>query len=147
MNAIKNIIDRYEEIAKIPDKLYEGYYWPSDESKPVVLLNEKLDKSVFKTTSLPFIVEAHLYAKEEQISIHVKYIDGKYWITQTNLNIEYGSIRDTTTYIAHDIEKEGKKINYFQMIEAWQAESKKHLAEMETLSPAWTAFVGFGKGE
>ena len=139
------IIERYKEIAAIPDILYEGYYWPSDKSKPVVLVDEQLDKSVFSTTSLPFIVEAHLYAKKKDISIHIKYIDGLYWVTQINLAVEDGSVREKTTYIAHDIEKAGKKINFFQMVEAWIAEPKAHLAGMKTLVPAWTAFVGFGK--
>jgi CRISPR type III-associated protein (TIGR04423 family) len=123
-------------IREIPDLNYQGYYWLSNEDKPVEILNNKLDKSVFK--DLPFVVEANFYAVKEQISISVKNVDGKYHIYQYNLKDVSIERRSDITYLAH--KTNSKK---FVVTRVWNEYEDQNLLGMKTLIPLFSAFTGF----
>lgn len=123
-------------IEEIPDHIdFEGYYWYSDETKPHVITDEKIDKNIF--TELPFVVEANFYSDTEKLSIQVKNIDGQYYVGMVHL----ASIDNAQEYIAHDLDD----INRFKMVEAWEEQEDELLEGMKVLVPSWTAFAGFVK--
>lgn len=125
-------MDRYRkiEIKEIPSGDFEGYYWLSDSSKPVVQKNGEIDRSVF--SNLPFVVEANYYSEDTGISIQVKNIDGTYDIAQIDVkNCE------AKQYIGHDI-----KADYL-VVEAWGDIEDDLLEGMTTKVPTWNAFKGF----
>lgn len=136
MNSACQLI-RVEEIPL--GILFEGYYWYSNQKKPTVIPPDvPIQLSWF--TDLPFIVEANFYAKKEQISIHVRSMDGTYHITKIDLSQLDHSLCSKASYVGHDLD--GRD---FEMIEAWFAQPDEEglLAGMESLIPAWTAFAGF----
>lgn len=129
------------EIKDIPfDLTFEGYYWYSNASKPVILDNKTITKDIF--SQLPFIVEGNLYNKENAVSINIKNIDGQYWIMLANL----ADLNDTQiseqAYLAHDL----AGIEKIKLLQYWQESPADELLEgMKTLVPAWLAFKGFVK--
>lgn len=153
------IKERYKKrisIEEIKALKYQGYYWYSDKSSPTTL-----DKALFKADLISpdgtFIVEAHLYNQEEELSYSIKYIDGEHWIAEINLKgiTQLKDYIDRKEYFTHDIEKYKKYI----MIEAWieaplypnyikcQTDEKQQIPNIQTLVPAWSAFAGFKVGE
>lgn len=122
------------------DVAFEGYYWYSNKSKPTVLNNETVTKSIFK--DLPFIVEGNLYNEEKGISISIKNIDGQYLITQVHLkNLKQENLSERV-YLSHRLG--GNKI---KLVHYWEeSEPDNDLLEgMTTLIPVWMAFKGFVK--
>ena len=132
-----------KSIQDIPDHLYEGYYWYSDSQAPEVIINERIDKDKF--TEIPFVIEANFLAKEEEISIQVRNIDGKYHISGFSLKGVNDSDHVVREYMAHDLTTENgkKKIEKFKMVEAWEEVGDSMLENMVTLQPSWAAFFGF----
>jgi len=127
------------EVEDIPnDLLFEGYYWYSHETEPHTINRERIDKKIF--TNMPFIVEGNFFAPDEEVSISVKNIDGKYHIVQFELkgDILNGEI-EKSNYIAHDLQG----IDEFIMAEAWEPVEDELLNNMKTLVPTWSAFAGF----
>lgn len=119
---------------------YEGYYWYSNQSKPELVQHQKISKDIF--TELPFIVEGNFFAKNEELSISIKFIDGKYYIYQADLSGLQDAETTRNEFIAHDLEG----IDKIKMVQVWEESPEDPLLEnMKTLKPAWQAFVGFVK--
>ena len=78
-----NNFTKLEKLTDIDQISYEGYIWKSDESKPKILNNGTYDFT--KIGINPFIVEGFLYSKDENFSISIRQIDGKYYITKIDL--------------------------------------------------------------
>ena len=125
---------RYKKIniEDIPSGDFQGYYWLSDSSKPVVQYEGEINKSVF--ANLPFVIEANYYSSDLGISIQVKNIDGVYDVAQIDVKD-----CETKKYIGHDIDSD------FLMVEAWQDVKDELLENMTTKIPSWVAFKGFVK--
>jgi len=122
------------------DLEYEGFYWYSNQQKPVLVLNQKITKGIF--TTLPFIVEGNLYSEEKNISISIKNIDGAYKVFQADVKDWLDEQITRNEYLAHDL----VGINKIKMIHFWEESKEDALLEnMKTLIPAWQAFVGFIK--
>jgi CRISPR type III-associated protein (TIGR04423 family) len=125
-------------IEEIPDYEFQGYYWYSNQREPEYFLSKKIDLSIF--SKLPFVIEANFFAKNENVSIQVKNIDGNYYISLINLNlISDPNLCDKQEYIAHDL----GDVKKYKMIEAWEEKADDLLEGMNTLVPSWTAFAGF----
>ena len=94
---------RHKNIAvkDIPsDYIYQGYLWLSDESKPRIIDGSTLDLSLFKS-QLPFIIEGNLWAKKEQESIQIRFVDGEYHIVHYDLNgVDTDPLLDENSYMA-----------------------------------------------
>ena len=121
-----------------------------------------MDKEPFSADLLKadntFIVEAHLYNEEEELSYSIKHIGSQYCIAEINLkNIEspeYKQHIDKIEYYTHGI---GKKFKQYTMIEAWiesplnpkSVLDKYNIPKQEwdrvptikTVIPAWSAFA------
>jgi CRISPR type III-associated protein (TIGR04423 family) len=129
------------KIQDIPfDTAFEGYYWYSNASKPVVLDNQRLSEALF--TQLPFIIEGNLYNEEKGMSINIKNIDGQYLITQAYLGGLNPAHISEQNYLAHDL----KGIKAIKLVHYWQESAADDLLDgMTTLIPVWMAFKGFVK--
>jgi CRISPR type III-associated protein (TIGR04423 family) len=78
---------RIKEIKDIPLLPYEGYLWCSDQKKPQ-LIDGDFHHGLL--TTFPCVVEGMLYDKQSNTSIHIKHINGEYWITLFDLNAFVG---------------------------------------------------------
>jgi len=133
--------DKYKsiDVADIPEGNYQGYYWLSDAQKPELHENESIDPLLFEQGKVPFVVEGNFYCKDKMISLQVKNRDGNCHIAQIDVS-------DMDEIKRYDCSHLKEKIGYtqYKMIEHWEAVAGgSYLADMETLEPTWSAFVGF----
>ena len=126
-------------IADFPKTLlFTGYYWLSDQQKPVQLSEQIFDIQLLEYQ--PYVVEGRLYSKENDLSIHIHFIDGKYDIFQMNWQekpTEWETIN--STYLAHDLDK----VNEIKVTEVWIPANDPNCENMEVLQPAFLGFKGF----
>ena len=131
-------------IADIPDYEYTGYSWISNNKEPQFILNKSdlLPYQNKEKPSVPFILEAYLYCKNEDISISVRHVSGCYLIYQFMLK-KLGENKDNVVeknYIAHK--------NLGEMLcfkEIWLPEEDKFCEGMEILKKQIVVFTGFAK--
>ena len=133
--------EKYKSIdpANIPKGNYQGYYWLSDSQKPELHENKPIDPLLFEQGKVPFVVEANFFCATKMISIQVKNRDGICHIAQ----IDVSDMNEIKSYDCSHLEKH---IGYtkYKMLEHWEVVAGgNYLAAMETLEPAWSAFVGF----
>jgi CRISPR type III-associated protein (TIGR04423 family) len=126
-------------IADFPKTLlFTGYYWLSDQQKPIQLSEQVFDIQLLEYQ--PYVVEGRLYSKENDLSIHIHFIDGKYDIFQMNWREkppEWETIN--STYLAHDLDK----VNEIKATEVWIPANDPNCENMEVLQPAFLGFKGF----
>jgi CRISPR type III-associated protein (TIGR04423 family) len=126
-------------IADFPKTLlFTGYYWLSDQQKPIQLSEQVFDIQLLEYQ--PYVVEGRLYSKENDLSIHIHFIDGKYDIFQMNWREkppEWETIN--STYLAHDLDK----VNEIKVTEVWIPANDPNCENMEVLQPAFLGFKGF----
>lgn len=126
-------------IADFPKTLlFTGYYWLSDQQKPIQLSEQVFDIQLLEYQ--PYVVEGRLYSKENDLSIHIHFIDGKYEIFQMNWRekpTEWETIN--STYLAHDLDK----VNEIKVTEVWIPANDPNCENMEVLQPAFLGFKGF----
>ena len=134
------------------DALYVGYYWMSDATDPVVLGDEDGKKPMCIPQDLmdilrspganPFVIEAQLYSPTHNLSIGIKYVDGRYVISGLQLPEDISAEHDDNItlkrYVAHRMP--GRKLLFLQY---WREEEDQRCAGMPVLQPAEMAFVGF----
>ena len=126
-------------IADFPKTLlFTGYYWLSDQQKPIQLSEQVFDIQLLEYQ--PYVVEGRLYSKENDLSIHIHFIDGKYDIFQMNWREkppEWETIN--STYLAHDLDK----VNEIKVTEVWIPANDPNCENIEVLQPAFLGFKGF----
>lgn len=167
MKNPNTIMNKIDNIKDIPKRKYEGYIWLSDQEKPKVLQGETIDFSkpisigekeykFIEENHNPFIVEALLYAKNENISVSVKHT-GKYQIHEIDLNNlpenavleEYADNEEKQKleYLPHRLNGI-KKLNFKQLWvpeEDENCESEENPKGMEVLKMKALIFTGFTK--
>lgn len=67
---------------KIDKATYEGYMWESDKIAPEIYHGKEEIGFSLTDGENPFIVEGQLYDKENDLSISIRFVDGKYLITR-----------------------------------------------------------------
>ena len=126
-------------ITDIPLKEYEGYLWFSDQKRPSYITSSKPFRKE-DLTKHPFVVEGALYSKEDNLSISIRSIDGRYLIHQFDLsalqNNRYRQI-EQEWFVSKDSQRKVK------MAEIWELTSDKLCEDMETYRPAFKVFMGF----
>lgn len=128
---------KLDTLADIPDLIYEGYMWLSDETTPRILKNAPFDASI--VTESQFIIEALLWSASENISIQIKHTD-KYLIHKIELNkLPENAALVERKYLAHRVE--GVKKLIFKQL--WQPEIDPLCESMEVLMMKAQIFVGF----
>ena len=71
----------------IENARYQGYLWYSDQRQPEVYLGKtSVAELILDESKNPFIIEGNLYDAERQLSISIRFVDGKYIVTRYDLN-------------------------------------------------------------
>lgn len=125
-------------ISDIPQGKYEGYFWLSDADGPNVLdLRSDIDRKLLNKP-LPFVLEANFYDRDQEISIHIKNVDGKHYITMVDFRKLTDELVEEVPYLAYKV-----KANTYIMAEAWEKVQDPLLENMYVYQPSWSAFKGF----
>ncbi|EIM72574.1 hypothetical protein A3SI_19661 [Nitritalea halalkaliphila LW7] len=112
------ILKEIAEISQIPDYNYVGYYWVSNQEKPIVLVNEPFPKERFSFSSNPFCVEALLYSQENEISVHILHT-GKNMVFAYDHNMLNGSVTEVKSYMPHRLDN----VSSVLFKQVWEEES------------------------
>lgn len=133
---------------KIEKRKYSGYVWMSDSNKPIVLHNEEYSLEIADDAN-PFVIEAQLYSSKDNVSVSVKYVDGKYIVKEYE-NVSPESKSDTITfkeYVANP--RIGNDALLF--LQYWEEKEDDNVnplrCDMKELRPGKLVFVGFKKKE
>jgi CRISPR type III-associated protein (TIGR04423 family) len=129
-------------IQAIPDHNFTGYYWESDKDKPKMLFDEAFPKEKFGDGENPFCIEALLYSRNEQLSIHILHT-GQYLVSGYDLGKLVGLEIEDKSYIPHKLDHV-EKVLFKQIWEEDQlmVDNKEN---MPTLKPTALIFFGFKK--
>lgn len=127
------------KIDKIPEAVYQGYYWMSNEDKPETLNNKNFSNQLDASIN-PFIIEAQLYDDATRTSISVKYVDGEYIANSYQLPERIKQEEYTEQiYTAHRLED----VSHLRFYRHWVAEVDELCEGMEVLKPKELIFAGF----
>lgn len=132
-----------DSLASIPEGNYEGYYWVSDAPKPMKIQAGDSLASLKSVQKNPFIIEALLYDRQTQLSIHIQHT-GRQQITcydwkqfnESNLASDYS---DQVTYVSQKIDG----IEGVQFSRIWKKEPDALCANREVLKMHALVFSGF----
>lgn len=128
---------KLDTLADIPNLLYDGYVWLSDETNPRKLKDARFDASIVAENQ--FIIEALLWSESEKTSIQIRHTD-KYLIHKIELDkLPENAALVERKYLAHRVE--GVKKLIFKQL--WQPERDPLCEGMEVLMMKAQIFVGF----
>lgn len=133
-------IKKYDSIKEIPNRNYEGYVWLSNKKNPFILLDESFDFSTVEAN--PFIIEALLFNKKENKSIHIQHT-GEYQIFEYDLSKLEKSNCVEKEYLPHRL-KDVEKVLFKQI---WLPEKDGNCAEFDVLILKAIVFCGFNNKE
>ena len=135
------MIKKYERLTDLPQRFFEGYIWSSNDTWPKPLHNKSFEFQ--ESEALPFIQEALLYCRAEQVSIHILHAGaGEYSISEYQLsNLPKDGVLHPVAYLPHRI-KGVKKLHFQQL---WLPEKDALCADMEVLKMKALIFSGFIK--
>ena len=113
----------------------------SDRQEPSVIHPDEEFMMTLCDEDNPFVVEGNLWDATNQVSIMIKYVDGKYVVRRTAVTDE--CIKNTTPkeFLPHRIEGV-KKLAFLQ---CWDEVEDPLCENMVTLQPGKLVFVGFIK--
>ena len=133
-NNIKGI-RRIESLNEIPQSIYTGYYWMSDQEKP-----KKINGNFDAPTILnPFIIEAMLWNETNQTSIMITHT-GKYQIHEYDLAVlKDEGVLESKEYMPHRLDGI-KKVKFKQF---WKAEIDPLCSDFPVLVLKAQIFAGF----
>lgn len=129
----------------IDKAIYQGYMWKSDEQAPAVYDNQEVEFNLTDGEN-PFVVEGQLYDKANELSIGIKFIDGKYIITRYDgkahkfMGMSEGA--EFEDYIPDSKLNLKDKVLCFKRL--WKTEEDVVNYGWETLCPSALIFKGFG---
>ena len=73
---------------QIKNAKYEGYLWQSDQSKPRIIGEGEPLSLTLTDGENPFVVEGLLWNPEENTSIQIRYVDGKYFSSRQTYSLD-----------------------------------------------------------
>lgn len=123
---------------KINKSRYDGYIWYSDKAEPKVLCNEEFELEIDEREN-PFIIEGQLYDRENNSSVSLRYVDGRYIFVPYNLNAIEGE-QTIEVLFPRSKKFDGKKLKFVQY---WRPEADPLCEAMMVLQPKEYVFVGF----
>lgn len=126
---------------KIAKASYEGYVWYSDRQKPLVVSPEEEFELTLNDSDNPFVVEGNLWDAANEVSIMIKYVDGKYIVRRTALTDVCVKNASRKEFLPHRIDGV-KKLAFLQ---CWDEVEDPLCENMVTLQPCKMLFVGFTK--
>ncbi len=130
-----------KSINDIPKSKYEGYIWYSNEKQPIVLSGKDYFSFDENENDNPFVIEALLFDKENQVSITIRHT-GTFLIKIFDLkNLPQNAIlSDTKEYYPHRLGNEVSKVCFKQL---WIPEKDLNCEEMEVFNMKAFIFTGF----
>ena len=131
----KMYIEESPALEGIPQALYEGYVWMSDQEFPIVLEGGDVPRN---QAGQAFIQEALLWDAKHRQSIHIRHV-GHLQVVQYDMKDQ--SIDDAVSFLSHRM-KGHPRLKFKQ---TWIEERDSYCADMEVLVPGELIFVGFGK--
>jgi CRISPR type III-associated protein (TIGR04423 family) len=119
---------------------FEGYVWLSDQEEPIILNNQTFDFSKYEEGSNPFIIEALLFDKTKNKSIHITHT-GRYHINdEFDLdNLKEGSELEPVEYLPHRLDGVDK-VCFKQL---WIPEKDEYCDNLPVLKMKALIFTGF----
>ena len=127
------------KISDIKKRIYEGYIWYSNSQRPQILRCEEFDFSSIGEEDNPFIVEALLYAPEDNISLIIRHT-GSYIISEFNMNkLPEGAELVEVAYLPYRLGNV-KKVAFKQL---WLPEQDEFCENMPVLKMKALLFTGF----
>ena len=126
------------KINDINAQKYEGYVWLSDAEKPIILPNSEFEFSKYTEQSNPFIIEALLFDKVNNKSIHIAHT-GKYHINEYDLKRYTDENLVDVQYLPHRL----KDINKVCFKQLWLPEKDENCNGFEVLKMKALIFTGF----
>jgi CRISPR type III-associated protein (TIGR04423 family) len=129
-----------ESINDIPKGIYEGYIWYSDRNMPIVIQGEEFCFNEKESVN-PFVIEALLFDRANQISITIKHT-GRYIIQIVDLkNLpERSVLSECKEYFPHRLGKNVSKMCFKQL---WVPEPDRNCEGMNVLNMKAFIFTGF----
>lgn len=128
-----------KELEKIINEKFEGYFWLSNEDEPANLDGHLKEFKDSLQQEIPFVIEANFYNKTDNISISLRHVEGRYLITQIDLNKKGEGIKASDGLHFKAI----KGFEEVKIINLWQAEPDDMLEGMEVMQPILSIFAGF----
>ncbi len=127
-------------ITAVPPGTYEGWYWLSDATKPVMLQNASAFEAPLQ--GIPFVIEGQLYDKAAQRSISIRNVDGRCIITQYELD-DIGSEmeQEPRTVLGHRLRENDQP--WLKIIDIWKEQPDPLCAGFPVLQPHCSVFTGF----
>lgn len=127
---------------EIKEAKYEGYFWMSDQSQPVVLYGDQATSIVLKDGENPFVAEALLWDQENKVSVSVRYADGHYFVaTRLVREEQLDNAVTPVTYLPHRL----PQVRGLHFLRLWKQKKDPLCEDMETLELEANVFVGFEK--
>ncbi len=90
----------------------------------------------------PFVVEAQLYCKDENVSVSIKNVDGKYIVKRYNLT-ELDKEQDIACNPQDYLPNRMENVEKIQLVQYWRAEPDELCENIKSLQPAELVFKGF----
>lgn len=118
-----------------PGSSVQGYYWFSDSKQPVIVDGPFSGLNLLDYNN-PFVIEAQLYNKSEQLSYSVKYVDGQYFVHKTKVTEQV--INDAKSYISKWDDNER-----LLFTTTWLKKQDPLCCNMRVFVPANLIFVGY----
>lgn len=134
----------------IDKAIYQGYMWKSDEQAPAVYDNQEVEFDLTDGEN-PFVVEGQLYDEAKDLSIGIKFIDGKYIVsTYDGKEHKFVGSDEAVAFEEGNLEQYAPnrkmglsdKVLYFKRL--WKTEKDVVNYGWETLCPSALIFKGFG---
>lgn len=125
---------------KINKSKYVGYLWYSNAQQPELYFGEEKE-FMFDDNKNPFVIEGWLTDKKKT-SYQIKYVDGKHWVKQYDLEKLMASGLESTPKSFYPSFKGVSKLEFVQY---WRPEPDELCENMQVLKPAEFVFVGFKK--
>ena len=119
---------------------YTGYLWMSDSANPMVLTEPGTVSSALFEKMNPFVAEGQLYDSENDVSVSIRYADGKYFINC------YENAKGADDDLTEDVEycsvrmAPGLKLKFRRR---WKLEQDPNCEDMEAPSVESEVFIGF----
>lgn len=128
---------------EIKKATYQGYIWKSDADAPEVIDGDY--GITIDDKENPFIIEGLLYNENEALSYHIKYVDGKYKVIETKVDLERMLGNAENFYANHKLIDRGiVKLKFYR---EWNAVEDEACNDWKVLQPGKLVFIGFERKE
>ena len=124
---------------------WTGYIWKSDAVEPQIILDEEFDIEEIKDSDNPFVVEGELYDAGNDISLSIRYVDGRHLIKAFDFRkSETGTEMTSVSFLPNNM----PGVAELEFCQVWRPEEDEMCTgdngeKMKVLRPAELVFKGF----